>query len=193
MPSLPEKWSTSDMAGDSSKYAATLVRTVEKQNERRKIPRYAVNANSEVKEPRVRAKINGRMTDLGMGGCYVDAIMTFPVDTAVHMRMTREDLNFEADAKVVFSKPGLGMGLAFTELTSAHKKYLSEWVDELSGTERIVEKPTRSTPPDDVEAGIRSEQTVVQQLITLLMRKAVVTHAEYEDLLRAIGKQVRSK
>ena len=181
------------MAGDSHKYATTLIRPVEKQNERRKIPRYAVNADSEVEEPRVQAKINGRMTDLGMGGCYVDAMMTFPVDTVVHMRMTRDDLDFEADAKVVYAKPGLGMGLAFTELTSGHKKYLAEWMDELSGTERIVEQPTRSTPLDDVEAGVRSEQTVVQQLVTLLMRKAVITHAEFEDLLRAIGKQVRNK
>jgi hypothetical protein len=56
-----------------------------------------------------------------------------------------------------------------------------------------VQKRTRSTPLDDVEAGIRSEHTVVQQLITLLMQKAVVTRAECEDLLRAIGKQARSK
>jgi hypothetical protein len=181
------------MAGDSVKYVSTLVRAVAKQDERRKIPRYAVNADSEVEEPRVKAKINGRMTDLGMGGCYVDAIMTFPVRTCVHVRMTREDLDFEADATVVFSKPGLGMGMAFTMLTPAHQRYLAEWVDELSGTERIVEKPTRSTPLNDDEAGVRSEQTVVQQLIKLLMQKAVVTHAEYEELLRAIGKQVRSK
>jgi PilZ domain len=181
------------MAGDSYKYAATLVRSVEKQNERRKIPRYAVNADSEVEEPRVQAKINGRMTDLGLGGCYVDAMMTFPVDTVVHMRMMREDLKFEADARVTFSKPGLGMGLMFTGLTAAHKRYLTEWVDELSGTERIVAPATKSTPLNDEEAGVRSEQTVVQQLITLLMRKAVVTPAEYEELLRAIGKQVRNK
>ena len=166
------------MARDSFNYAGTLVRTVAKHDERRKIARYAVNADSEVEEPRVQAKIDGRMTDLGMGGCYVVAIMTFPVNTYVHVRMTREDLNFEADAKVVFSKPGLGIGLPFTELTAAHRKYLADWVDELSGTERIVQKGTRSTPLDDVEAGIRSEHTVVQQLITLLMQKAVVTRAK---------------
>ena len=181
------------MAADSHKYAGTLVRKIEKQNERRKIPRYPLNADSEVEEPRVQAKINGRMTDLGLGGCYVDSMMTFPVDTLVRMRMTREDLNFEAEARVVYSKSGLGMGLAFTELTSAHKIYLEEWVDQLSGTKRTLEVGSRTTPLDDVEAGIRSEQTVVQQLITLLMRKAVVTRAEYEELLRAIGKQRRSR
>jgi hypothetical protein len=56
-----------------------------------------------------------------------------------------------------------------------------------------VAPATKSTPLNDEEAGVRSEQTVVQQLITLLMRKAVVTPAEYEELLRAIGKQVRNK
>ena len=177
------------MAGDSFKYAGTLLRTVPKQDERRKIPRYAVNADSEVEEPRVRAKINGRMTDLGLGGCYVDAIMTFPVDTAVHMRMTREDLKFEADAKVIFSKPGLGMGLAFTELTATHRRYLTEWVDELSGTERIVAPPTRSTPLDDEEAGERSDQVALQQLIKVLLQRDVITQSEFEQVLRAIGGQ----
>jgi hypothetical protein len=181
------------MAGDSYKYGTTLVRAVEKHDERRKIPRYAVNADSEVEEPRVQAKINGRMTDLGMGGCYVDAMMTFPVDTTVHMRMTREDLNFEADAKVVFSKPGLGMGLAFTNLTPAHQRYLTEWVEELSGPERVVAPPTKSAPLDDEEAGERSDQTALQQLIKVLLRRDVITQSDFEQVLRAIGKQVRNK
>jgi hypothetical protein len=181
------------MAGDSYKYARTLVRNVVKHDERRKIPRYSVNADSEVEEPRVRARINGRMTDLGLGGCYVDAVMTFPVDTAVHLRMKREDLDFEADAKVVFSKPGLGMGLAFTELTSVHKKYLAEWVDELSGNERIVEKPTRTTPLNDEEAGERSDQLGLQQLTKVLLQRDVISQSEFEQILRAIGKQARNK
>jgi hypothetical protein len=182
------------MAGDPfHKYAGTSVRAVEKQNERRKIPRYAVNADSEVEEPKVRAKISGRMTDLGLGGCYVDAIMTFPVDTSVHMRMTREDLKFEADARVVFSKPGLGMGLAFTDLTSDHKRYLTEWVEELSGTERIAEKSTRSTPMDDDDAAARGDQAALQQLIRVLLQRDVITQSDFEQVLRAIGKQVRNK
>jgi hypothetical protein len=107
--------------------------------------------------------------------------------------MKREDLHFEADAKVVYSKPGLGMGLAFTELTSAHKRYLAEWVDELSGTERTVEKPTRSTPLDDQEAGERSELSALQQLMKVLLQKDVISQADFEQILRTMGKQVRSR
>jgi hypothetical protein len=193
LPSLPENWSNSEMPRDSSKYGATLERTVQSQDDRRKIPRYAVNADSEVEEPQVRAKINGRMTDLGLGGCYVDAIMTFAVNTAVHVRMTREDLNFEADARVVFSKPGLGMGMAFTDLTPAHQRFLREWVDELSGAEKTGEKPTRSTPSNDEEAGERSDQMPLQQLIKFLLQRDVITQAEFEQILRAIGRRARNK
>jgi hypothetical protein len=193
LPSLPENWSAFAMASDSHKYAGTVARTVTKQDERRKIPRYAVNADSEVEEPRVRARINGRMTDLGMGGCYVDAIMTFPKGTPVRVRMSREDLNFEADAKVVFSKPGLGMGLEFTELTPIHRRYLQEWVDQLSGTEPIAENHTRSTPLDDEEAGARSDQTALQQLLKVLLQRDVITQSDFEQILRAIGKQVRGR
>jgi hypothetical protein len=111
----------------------------------------------------------------------------------VHMRMTRADLNFEADARVVFAKPGLGMGLMFTDLTAAHKRYLTEWVDELSGTERIVEQPTRSSPLDDEDAASRSEQTALQQLLKVLLQRDVITQSDFEQVLRAIGKQVRNK
>lgn len=169
-------------------YGTTLVRAKPKQNERRKIPRYPVNADSEVEEPRVNAKISGRMTDLSLGGCYVDALTTFPEGTRVVVRMAREDLTFEATARVVFSKPGLGMGLAFSEMEPDHHNYLVRWVDELSGKPSTKAKPPGKTR---AEIPVGEESSVLQQLITLLMQKGTVTHAEYENLLREIEKRTR--
>ena len=179
------------MPTDTHKYARTLLPSVKKDDERRKVPRYQVNSDSEVEEPRVRAKIKGRMTDLGLGGCYVDAIVTFPVGTEVHIRMAREDLDFEADATVVFSKPGLGMGLEFTNLTGADRRYLSKWVDELSGVERASEIPSRTMPLDDEEASERGELSAVQKLLRVLLQRDVITQSDFEQVLREIGKQSR--
>jgi hypothetical protein len=165
--------------------------SVGKRDERRKVPRYPVNSDSEVEEPRVHAKIKGRMTDLGLGGCYVDAIVTFPIGTEVHIRMAREDLDFEADATVVFSKPGLGMGLEFTNLTGADRRYLSKWVDELSGVERGPEIPSRTAPLDDDEAGERGELSALQKLVKVLLQRDVITQSDFEQILHEIGKQSR--
>ncbi len=164
------------------KRSSVLVREKPKQDERRQVPRHTINADSQVEEPRVQAVINGRMTDLGMGGCYVDAMMTFPVGTQVVVRLTREDLTFEANATIVYSKPGLGMGLAFMEMEVAHREFLARWVEELAGNSPALRKIQRTNPINSAAAS----GGPLQQLITMLMRKGALNQAEYEQLLREI-------
>ena len=64
-------------------------------------------------EPKSNAKISGRTSDISLGGCYVDTINPFPAETIIKIRLTNERETFEADAKVVLSKVGMGMGVAF--------------------------------------------------------------------------------
>lgn len=181
------------MADSPKKYAGTLSRTVATHDERRKIPRYVVNADSEVEEPNVRAKITGRMTDLGLGGCYVDALTSFPVGTLVMVRMTREDLPFEAGAKVVFSKPGLGMGLAFSDLEPEQQTILSQWISELSGCPPAQNPQLAKSPPPNLFEGTEKggNREVLHNLVKILMRKGMLTQSEFEDLLRELEKDSR--
>lgn len=175
------------MENAPNKHQGDFADSTTKQEERRKNPRCTVNADSEVEEPRARAVINGRMTDLGLGGCYVDSLSTFPVGTHVRVRLTREDLEFEADAKVVYSQPGMGMGMAFQELAPEQRAYLVRWVNEASGNAAMA-KPVKISSADALEG---SQGSVLRQLITLLMRKGTVTQSEYEQLLREIDKRSR--
>jgi hypothetical protein len=46
--------------------------------ERRGHTRFPVSISAEVTELKSRASITGRATDLGVGGCYVDALNPFP-------------------------------------------------------------------------------------------------------------------
>jgi hypothetical protein len=180
------------MEDDAQKHSGILVREKLKPHERRQTPRHAVNADSQVEEPRVHAIISGRMTDLGLGGCYVDAMMTFPIGTNVVVRLTREDLGFEANARIVFSKPGLGMGLEFLEMEPAHHAFLTQWVGELAGNAPVVAKTqkTQRITPLNPSA---DAPTPLQQLITLLMRKGNLNQSEYELLLREIEKNQNGK
>ena len=56
----------------------------------RKTVRFAVSATAEVVQLCTRARISGRATELGISGCYVDALSPFPVGSAVAVRLASE-------------------------------------------------------------------------------------------------------
>ncbi len=158
--------------------------------ERRIDARYTLNADTEVEEPLTQAKISGRTTDLGMGGCYVDTMTTFPSGTDVSVKIKRGGQTFEADARILYGRPGMGMGMAFIGVGQAEKALLELWIRELSGE---LEKPAKreAAAPDPMAEGI--ELIVLQQLITLLMRKGLLSQGEYEALRRDLERKPRNK
>jgi hypothetical protein len=178
------------MADAFEKTSRTLASALADHAERRIGPRFGVNADTEVEEPQTQAKISGRTADLGMGGCYVDAMTTFPVGTEVCVRIKRGGKKFEADAKVLYGKPGMGMGMAFLGMGQEEKSLLELWIRELSGDIGKVLKREAATP-DPVSEGV--ERIVLQQLITLLMRKGVLTQAETESFRRELDRRTKDR
>ena len=53
--------------------------------ERRKHSRYSFSAAVELMEMRSAARIQGRLSDLGRGGCYIDTISPFGVGAEVNV------------------------------------------------------------------------------------------------------------
>ena len=152
--------------------------------ERRLQPRFPFTATAEVVEIRSRTRIVGRCSDLGLGGCYVDTINTFPVGTTVKLRLTCANRTFDVQAAVVYSQTGMGMGLAFCEAQAEQLTVLHEWVRELNG------EPTTSSDAPETAAGgqpsRQSERLVLNQLISLLIRKGVLSETEGTALLREL-------
>jgi PilZ domain len=99
--------------------------------ERRRNTRYAFIADVEVLEPNSGIAIPGRTADLSRGGCYVDTVNPFPADTVVKLRLTKWDRSFEAQAKVVYSVVGMGMGLMFVAVDREQRWTMEIWMAEL--------------------------------------------------------------
>lgn len=76
-------------------------------------------------------RLLARVSEIGTGGCYVDAMNSFPVGTLVSVRISRDRGAFEAQAKVVYSDPTMGMGIAFTEVAPAQRLTLEDWLAEI--------------------------------------------------------------
>jgi PilZ domain len=97
---------------------------------RRSVQRCPLVAAAEVTELRSGALLSARTSELGLGGCYVDALNPFPEGTLVGLRILRDQGVFETKAKVVYCDPRFGMGLAFTEMTPDQRSRLEAWLAE---------------------------------------------------------------
>lgn len=101
--------------------------------ERRRYPRYSFTAAVQAVDTAQRCVLNARISDLSRGGCYIDSFSPFPLRTAVKLRITSEKRAFEAHAKVVYSRTGMGMGLSFAAVEAEQLHVLDQWLGELSG------------------------------------------------------------
>ena len=63
----------------------------------------------------------------------MDTINPFAKDAAVKLTVTRDNESFKTQAKVVYSKTGMGMGLLFTTAEPDQLRILGSWLNELSG------------------------------------------------------------
>jgi PilZ domain-containing protein len=98
---------------------------------RRSVRRCPLVASAEVTELRSNAQLSARTSEIGIGGCYVDALNPFPEGTLVVLRILRDQGVFETKAKVVYCDPRFGMGLAFTEMTPGQRSILETWLAEI--------------------------------------------------------------
>jgi PilZ domain len=159
--------------------------------DRRKGVRFAVSASADMLELRTHTRLSGRASDLGAGGCYVDTVTPFPVGTAVVLNLTSENHNVHAMANVVYAHTGMGMGLAFAEMTPTQQANLSSWLRELGG------EPPKGEPPAEADIPFLQGATIrepianakgaalldaLEELVSLLANKRVLTEAEVELL-----------
>lgn len=169
--------------------------------DRRKEVRFSVSASAEMLELRTRTRLTGRASDLGAGGCYVDTMSPFPVGSSLMLNLMSETHNVHVKANVVYAKTGMGMGLAFTEITAKQKESLTVWLRELNGERPQPQASEASTSeaylPYPQEPAIeqptaQAEGTrvlgVVEELISLLRLKRVLSESEVELLREKLSK-----
>jgi hypothetical protein len=171
---------TQDFKGDLSESQAD-------KNERRRNLRFPVIAMVEVVDIKSQAKITGRTNDVGLGGCYVDTLSPFPVDSSVKLVIERDAKTFAAEGKVIFSQHGMGMGIAFTSATRGDVRLFQKWILELSGKATTEpDAPESARPEGGMDTPKRGVHEVLNELILMLMRKNLLTSAECKGLLKGL-------
>lgn len=74
----------------------------------------------------------GTVIDISSGGCYVECPSTYPAGQLVYVRLGIDNFNFESEAAVRVSHPGMGMGLEFLRINTEQKRKLEDYLSELS-------------------------------------------------------------
>jgi hypothetical protein len=112
-------------------------KVLERVNQRA-VRRCPLVASAEVTELASGARLSARTSELALGGCFIDALNSFPEGTLIKLRITRDGGVFETKAKVVYCDPRYGMGVAFVEMPPEQRSVLEDWIAEIVSQLRPV-------------------------------------------------------
>ena len=88
-----------------------------------------------------------KLTDLSLGGCYVDTQSPFPQSSAVDLCLRAAGIEIHAEGLVRVMHPGRGMGIEFPARTDEQRKTVGEFIEFLTsqpGTEPQLEISPRA-------------------------------------------------
>ena len=159
--------------------------------ERRCATRASFIAPVELIDMRTGSRIQARVSDLSLRGCYVDTLNPLPQGASVRLQIVRHADAFDALAQVSSTHTGSGMGLVFSELTLAQSSLLRAWLGESALPPEIAFSAAR--PAIKSSQTIKTTQNVdantiyAVRLIQALVRKGILSQSEATELLRDPG------
>lgn len=157
--------------------------------EKRSCPRYPFSPAVEALDILADIRIKGRLADISRNGCYVDTINPFAKDAPVTLTISRDNQSFKTQAKVVYSKMGMGMGLLFTTAEPDQLRVLGSWLNELSDGKVDGEEQSNLFLQPELAKGSDSDvRKIVSELIALLNGKNLLNDSEAMALLRKLTK-----
>jgi hypothetical protein len=99
--------------------------------DRRAHPRYKYGASVELHPGGDVVPIRARTMDLSLGGCFVEMSNPLKQGTQTRIALWAGDTKLWADARVITSTPGFGIGVQFTKISPEDEKRLKEFLEEI--------------------------------------------------------------
>lgn len=162
----------------------SVTETGDKTAERRISERFPFSGVSELVDAVSHASISARVADISLSGCYIDVMNVFVPGTKVHVNISHANLQFKALGTVVYSLPGMGMGVTFGDVEPDMASVLQRWISKI----RREIAPVTETPEMNVmiQDYPRIERHILGRLIGLMMRKNMLTRQEGIELLEEL-------
>jgi c-di-GMP-binding flagellar brake protein YcgR len=90
-----------------------------------------------------------QLSDLSLGGCYLEISSPFPVSTRVTLSMRAAQAELRAEGIVRVMHQDTGMGVEFTQTTPEHRRALEKFLDVLSENRNLL--PELLVEPEGLE------------------------------------------
>jgi hypothetical protein len=99
--------------------------------ELRRSPRYLFFASAEISAAASEWTMNAHTSEICRHGCYLDMMNPFFDGTPLRVRITHDGQALDAAARVVHSKPNVGMGLSFEQIDARQTPIIEQWLRTL--------------------------------------------------------------
>ncbi len=133
--------------------------------------------------------VSCQLTDLSLGGCYLEISSPFPVSTRVTLSMRAADVELRSEGVVRVMHPDKGMGVEFTQTTAEHRALLEKFLSQLA--ENPDTSPELMVEPEGLEnetaenAKALSESVNTEDpLLDLFRNHAGIAADSFVDMLR---------
>lgn len=131
-----------------------------------------------------------KLTDLSLGGCYLETVSPFPVRARVELKMRVGELEVQAAGVVKVMHPDVGMGVIFVQKTAEQREQLEKFIQALMKSSGVV--PQLLVEPDGLEPyGTEptllgnSEINIEDPLLNLFRNQAYLPTMDFLKELRA--------
>jgi hypothetical protein len=105
--------------------------TVRDARDRRASSRAKCASSVEVYPTGEAAPIRTRTADLSLGGCFLEMPNPLPAGTQIRIALWVKDFKLWANAEVITSTPGFGIGVKFTEMTEQDRNQLKQFIGDM--------------------------------------------------------------
>jgi CheY-like chemotaxis protein len=93
--------------------------------------------------------VSCQLTDLSLGGCYLEISSPFPVATRVTLSMRAAGVELRTEGVVRIMHPDKGMGVQFTQSTAEHRALLEKFLSLLTENREVL--PELLVEPEGLE------------------------------------------
>lgn len=156
--------------------------------ERRRYPRYACAGAVRLHNENTNLPTWARLADVGLGGCYLELLSPLPLQTPIEFAIQTDDLEIHGRGVVRTTHPGVGNGVAFTQMKADDWRRLNQLIA------RLASPTPREQPPPAVPAAEPDLSQPLQVLLELLEKKGVLTRDEFlTELVRIKTAQPKGK
>jgi CheY-like chemotaxis protein len=135
-----------------------------------------------------------KLTDLSLGGCYVETESPFPERSGIILCLKAEDMEVQAEGMVRVMHPGWGMGIEFAARTAEQRTHVENFIGFLSSrpgtTPELLIIPRALAAHGDSSAEEQRAEELDDSLLDLLRNHESLGQ---EDFLQALRNQRSSE